>query len=57
MGGEINKVSGHAATEQDSEAGWRRCVFTSQDGGFAGGGTEKTPAGDYSINTFANPNG
>jgi hypothetical protein len=27
------------------------CVFSSQLGGFAGGGAEKTPAGDYSINT------
>jgi hypothetical protein len=26
------------------------CVFVSQSGDFAGGGTEKTPAGDYSIN-------
>jgi hypothetical protein len=25
--------------------------FTSQSGDFAGGGAEKTPAGDYSINT------
>jgi hypothetical protein len=28
------------------------CVFSSQLGGFAGGGAEKTPAGDYSINTL-----
>jgi hypothetical protein len=48
---EIDKVSGHAATEQDSEAGWRRCVSTSRYGGFAGGGAEKNPAGNYSINT------
>jgi hypothetical protein len=26
-------------------------VFISQLGGFVGGGAEKTPAGDYSINT------
>jgi hypothetical protein len=29
------------------------CVFPSQSGCFAGGGAEKTPAGDYSINTHA----
>jgi hypothetical protein len=27
------------------------CLFTSHLGGFAGGGAEKTPAVDYSINT------
>jgi hypothetical protein len=27
------------------------CVFASQSGGSAGGGVQKTPAGDYSINT------
>jgi hypothetical protein len=32
-------------------AGWR-CVIQSLSGGFAGGGAEKTPAGDYSVNTL-----
>jgi hypothetical protein len=32
-----------------SEAG-RRVFFPSQPRGFAGGGAEKNPAGDYSIN-------
>jgi molybdenum-dependent DNA-binding transcriptional regulator ModE len=27
------------------------CVLSVTTGGFAGGGAEKTPAGDYSINT------
>jgi hypothetical protein len=31
------------------------CVFASQSGGSAGGGAEKTPAGDYSINTLLVP--
>jgi hypothetical protein len=30
-------------------------MFPVPAGGFAGGGAEKTPAGDYSINTFSNP--
>jgi hypothetical protein len=33
-----------------SAAGWRVC-FASQSGGSAGVGAEKTPAGDYSIDT------
>jgi hypothetical protein len=28
------------------------CAFVSQSGGSAGGGAEKIPAGDYSINTL-----
>jgi hypothetical protein len=40
--------------EQDSGGNQRQggeCVIQSQSGGSAGAGAEKTPAGDYSVNT------
>jgi hypothetical protein len=48
---EINNVSGHGETDSTQRQGGE-CVISSQSGGFAGGGVEKTPAGDYSINTI-----
>jgi hypothetical protein len=50
MKGEVHKVQAmrHQIGNQRQDG---ECVFMSQSGGFAGGGAEKTPAGDYSINT------
>jgi hypothetical protein len=47
---EVSNVSGRGATDSIQRQGGE-CVISSQSGGFAGGGAEKTPAGDYSINT------
>jgi hypothetical protein len=43
--------TGHAATELAIRGRVESVFYPSHLGGFAGGGAEKIPAGDYSINT------
>jgi hypothetical protein len=43
--------TGHAATELVIRGRVESVFYPSHLGGFAGRGAEKTPAGDYSINT------